>query len=440
MVEEPLKEGCYLPPEQLRIGVYVILDLPWFNHPFTLNNFRISSIEQLRELRALKLKRYRYDPERTTPPPPGWKAAEGTAAETEVPAEPVDGSSAEDEAAELTPAMAQKKQHAEMMRVQRERLAQVEKAFSKASTVMRNLNRNLFSRPGETLSDMGALVQQMIAVFLESNEATLHLMGERVGGEDVYYHSLNVTILAMMLAKHLGFSAEDARNLGVGTMLHDVGKVDIQDNVLNKSPEEYNNAELALYRMHVDYGVEIARKLGLSADVIRIIGQHHEFCDGSGYPRGTSEAVLSPGARLVSMVNFYDRLCNPVDISRAMTPHAALSFMFAKRSTKFEKAALQLLIRNLGVYPPGSFVQLSNEAIAVVISVNLKKPLRPWVRVYDEHVPKEEALMMDLDVAPEINISKGIPPGQLPPKVVAYLNPRKHVTYFFDAEQGMAHH
>jgi HD-GYP domain-containing protein (c-di-GMP phosphodiesterase class II) len=107
----------------------------------------------------------------------------------------------------------------------------------------------------------------------------------------------------------------------------------------------------------------------LSADVIRIIGQHHEFCDGSGYPRGTSEAVLSPGARLVSMVNFYDRLCNPVDISRAMTPHAALSFMFAKRSTKFEKAALQLLIRNLGVYPPGSFVQLSNEAIAVVISV-----------------------------------------------------------------------
>ena len=114
--------------------------------------------------------------------------------------------------------------------------------------------------------------------------------------------------------------------------------------------------------------------------------------------------------------------------------------MFAQRSAKFEKRALQLMVKNLGVYPPGSIVQLSNEAIAAVISVNTGKPLRPWVLLYDAAVPKEEAVMLDLDTEPGLNITKALSPSLLPPEVHAYLNPRKNVSYFFDAESASKKH
>lgn len=169
-----------------------------------------------------------------------------------------------------------------------------------------------------------------------------------------------------------------------------------------------------------------------------MIDQHHELADGSGFPKGLKSERMTEAARLVSLVNHYDNLCNPVDIKKAMTPHQALSFMFAQRRSKFDAKALQLMIRSLGVYPPGSIVQLSTDALAMVTSVNPKKPLRPWVMVYDEAVPKDQAIMLDLEKESEINITKSISPALLPPKVAAYLNPRKRVTYFFDGASGDA--
>jgi hypothetical protein len=116
-----------------------------------------------------------------------------------------------------------------------------------------------------------------------------------------------------------------------------------------------------------------------------------------------------------------------------MTPHEALSHMFAQCRSKFDARALQVLIRSLGVHPPGSVVQLSDQSLGVVTSVNPKKPLRPWVLVYDESVPKDEAITLSLQDEPGLSILKAIRPSLLSPKVAAYLNPRKRVTYFFDA-------
>jgi hypothetical protein len=141
---------------------------------------------------------------------------------------------------------------------------------------------------------------------------------------------------------------------------------------------------------------------------------------------------MTEAARLVSLVNCYDNLCNPVNVKKALTPHQALSFIFAQRKTKFDTRALQLMIRSLGVYPPGSIVHLSNDMLATVTAVNPKKPLRPWILVYDEKIPKEEAIMLNLEDTPDITITKAIAPALLPPKAMAYLNPRRRVTYFFD--------
>ncbi len=422
---------AYLTADQLRIGVFVMIELPWLKHEFAVNNFKIRSEAQLRDLRALGLKQYRYDPSRSE------KFAELVGSAGDVPSAVPDDHVRMDSSGELAPQhgadLERQKRIVQNLR-RRENVEQVEKAFVKAVTVMKNLNRNIYSRPKETLEDLGSLIGDMTDAFMNCPGATLHVMGEKSGNPDVYFHSLNVTILAMMLAKELEFTPADALELGIGAMIHDIGLADIPDRVVKKSPSESSRAEINLRATHVEIGVNLGKRIGLSEVALSVISQHHELVDGSGYPKGLKAENMTAAARLVSVVNYYDNLCNPPDITKAMTPHEALSHMFAQYRSKFDSRALQLLIRSLGVHPPGSIVQLSNQSLAVVTAVNPKKPLRPWVLVYDENTPKEEAITIDLAQEPTISILKAIRPSKLSPKVAAYLNHRKRVTYFFDGD------
>jgi hypothetical protein len=97
---------------------------------------------------------------------------------------------------------------------------------------------------------------------------------------------------------------------------------------------------------------------------------------------------------------------------------------------------LSKLVHMLGVYPPGSVVTLSNDAIGMVLSVNASKPLRPLVMIYDEAVPKAEAIVLNLEHEADIAIEKALRPGQLPRPVYDYLSPRQRITYSFDDNHG----
>lgn len=421
--------ASFATPEQLRIGLYVFIDLPWFRHPFTLNSFKISSALQLEQLKALGEHRFRFDPERSdavTEKPAATKLVQVA------PPAPVCTSDDAGIASPMNLAMAEKNARIERLAAQRKAVANMEKAFTKASTVMRGLNKNLMSRPTETLQEMGAMVDQMVSVFLEHPEVTLQVLGEKAGSDEIYYHGLNVSVLCLMLAKELHLKPEQARLLGTGALLHDIGLTEIPDRVLRKPPGDYTNAERELRALHVEYGQTMGKRLGLPPEVLSIIGQHHELADGTGYPKHAKLEQIAPLARIVALVNFYDNLCNPLEASHAMTPHEALSFMFAQRRTKFDATVLQVLVRSLGVYPPGSIVKLSNDAVAMVVSVNPKKSLRPWVLLYDPLVPKDEAIMLNLEMETELNIQHAIRPALLHPMAYAYLCPRKRVTYFFD--------
>ncbi len=453
--------ASYLRPEQLRVGIFVKLELPWFKHGFARSAFKISSEKQLHEVLALRLPRYCYDPERSDAPAvelSGQESAEAIAPTTDehedsdnpqllgrsdVPAveQPGKASSETMPPTSVYPdvndaqVLLNEQQRARFLAHRELRIKEVEKSFVKAADVLKNLNRDLFSQPKETLEEMRVLVDEMSAAFLESPDVTLHIMGESVGGEDAYHHPLNVAILSMMLAKDLGFTSEMAQELGIGALVHDIGLMKIPGRVLMKPLEEYTGPERNLRAMHVEYGIEIGRSVGFSTDVLAVIAQHHEFADGSGYPNSLKEAAMTPAARVVSLVNYYDNLCNPISLSKAMTPHEALSLMFAQRRSKFEARAMALMIRCLGVYPPGSIVLLSNDTLATVISINPRISTRPCVLVYDEKVPKEKATILNLENELKISIKKSIRPATLPPKVAAYLNPRKRVTYFFDSSK-----
>jgi putative nucleotidyltransferase with HDIG domain len=407
----------YVSADQLQIGLYVFIDQPWFQHPFALNSFRIADEKQIGELRALGKTCFRFDPQRSE-----------AAGITEI--QPPAG-----EPASAEPAEASFGKPRISLLERQSRIGQIHQTFQKSVALMRHLNHDLTTRPQAVLQEMDGFVEQMTQEFLENPAITLHLMGEERWGEDIYSHNLNVTVLGMMLAKGLGLSAEQTRVLGLGALLHDIGLGEMPD-LLRLRSEEYTPEERKRYAMHPELGLRIGKELGLPAEVLSIIHQHHEMVDGSGYPLGLKGDRITLPARIVSLVNFYDRLCNPADPAQAMTPHGALSLMFGAQRGKFDKIALERFIRCLGVYPPGSIVTLSNDAIALVLSINPVRPLRPWVMVYDKEVPREEAILLDLERETEVNIVGALRPVMLPQAVATYLSPRKRVVYFFDSEPG----
>jgi hypothetical protein len=165
-----------------------------------------------------------------------------------------------------------------------------------------------------------------------------------------------------------------------------------------------------------------------------VIAHHHEYMDGSGFPnRLKGEAIRLP-TRIITVANVYDNLCNHIDHLQSMTPHEALSLMYAHRKAQFDSAVMATLIKSLGVYPPGTLVRLSNDAIGLVMNVNVGLPLRPRILVHDDEIPKEHAIILDLSMEnKELAITASVRPGLLPKSIVDYLNPRKRVNYYVDS-------
>lgn len=140
--------------------------------------------------------------------------------------------------------------------------------------------------------------------------------------------------------------------------------------------------------------------------------------------------------RLLAVVNYYDELCNHNDPMQSMTPHEALSLMFSKQAAKFDKQSLQALVKMLGIYPPGTVVQLSDESFAIVIYLNRKDLLRPGVLIYSPDVPKQDSVIIDLSEQTELTIRKSLRPSQLTKDIFEYLSPRERISYFFALKDG----
>lgn len=166
---------------------------------------------------------------------------------------------------------------------------------------------------------------------------------------------------------------------------------------------------------------------------ILVIAQHHERIDGSGYPAQLALEKLSLHSRIVAVAEAYDEMCNPVNPERALTPHETLSVIFAQQRAQFDAAATATLVRCLGVYPPGTIVQLSNGVIGTVVSVNTSRPLKPVVLVYDPAMPREEAILADLSAEKDVVISKTIKPRQLSAAAFEFLAPGRRTSYYFRA-------
>jgi HD-GYP domain-containing protein (c-di-GMP phosphodiesterase class II) len=214
-------------------------------------------------------------------------------------------------------------------------------------------------------------------------------------------------------------------------MFHDLGKQRIPKKILRKT-QSLTLAELKLVQLHTQYGVEIinTRVPSFPPESLEIIRNHHEALDGTGYPDRLIGSEVPHLVRLAAVVNTYDNHCNKADPSTSLTPYQALSYMFRNQIVQLDKEIVALLVRSVGVYPPGTIVELSNGSVGLVVSVNSTNSLRPGILLYDSSIPRNEALIIEMEDDPDLSIVKSIHPGKLSAEIFNYLSPRTRVVYF----------
>jgi putative nucleotidyltransferase with HDIG domain len=404
---------------QLQLGMYVYIDLGWMDHPFPMNRFKIKSEEQIQTIRALGIKNIRYSPANSDVLPLSAKPV------LTAPVVP-----------EISPELAAMLQEKQEQRVRLEQhLAKVrecEKIISNAAKLVRTINSDIFSRPKDCMASAHKLIDSFLDILMSDNGTVLFALSDKLAGEEIYVHSVNVSVLATLVAKELKVPPDDIKLIGMGCLFHDIGKLEIPTKVTLKI-DPLTLAEKSLLQEHTNYGENIARNAMLDPAALAIVAQHHEYIDGTGYPNKLKQDKISLLAQLVAIINLYDNLCNPINPALALTPHEALSTLYTQYRTKLNVKILQVFIRFMGVYPPGSVVSLSDGTIGIIVSVSSGKSMRPTLLIYDPNVPKEEAILLDMETLPDVNISKAIRPALLSPEVFAYLSPRKRATYFFDA-------
>jgi putative nucleotidyltransferase with HDIG domain len=413
------EETCLVDVADLRVGMFVHLDLGWTAHPFPRNSFRIRSESQIRTLRSLGLQQIRCSPEPIPPAAGTEDAGAGSGAAVPLHRDP-------DTRREIGERQRRRQQLAE----QRASLATCERQFDLASRQYRTLQKNLATAPGAARDTADAIVAALLGELAADGEVTLRLLSEKALA-DSSLHPINVALICLLLGRALDLDPATLEALTLGALLHDIGKGELPER-LHWGETSLSLPERVLYRRHVGFGVSLGQRLNLPAAALAAIAEHHECSDGSGYPRGLAGAGIHLTGRAVAIVNHFDNLCNPGHPAQAMTPHDALAQMFARTRERFDSAVMAVFIRMMGVYPPGSVVRLSDDRYALVTTVNPLRPLKPQVILYDPQIPREDALIVDLERQAELGIQRCLSPLQLPRRVFEYLSPRKRICYYFE--------
>ncbi len=328
----------------------------------------------------------------------------------------------------------EKQKRIEKLSAYRRRVIQCEKEFERSLARMRSVMTKIRNRPTAAVDEAQLLIEDIVEKLMCDDNVTLHLMNGKNEFEDIYFHSLNVAVIAMMIGRAKGYSAKQLKELSFAALFHDMGKIKIPTAILRKQVP-LTEPETNYLKLHTKYGLDLANQIeGFPEPAKTVIAQHHELRDGSGYPEGLKGDEIDELAQIVIVANAFDNLCHTPIASEQKIPYTALSHLYKNCKHVYKEENLNILIKFMGVFPPGTVVQLSNNMVGLVISVNASNLLFPNVLVYDPSVPRTQAPIIEL-ASKDLRIVNAIHPSKLPDKIKEYLNPRSRISYFFDSDE-----
>ncbi len=231
---------------------------------------------------------------------------------------------------------------------------------------------------------IGNIVEDLLQAVLDSKEILMVLTDAFMYDEYLYQHSFQVTLYSLAIGKEMGYSYEDLRLIGMGALLHDIGKLMVPKEILLK-PDPLTDEEYEIMKQHTKHGFDLLRNLhSVSLLVAHCAFQHHERLDGSGYPRGIMDAEIHPFAKIIGVADVFDAVTSNRVYREKLLPSQGMAIIEAGSGTIFSPTVVQALRRSVVHYPNGSVLLLSDGRRGIVSKQNSGSPERPKIRVFEE--------------------------------------------------------
>jgi putative nucleotidyltransferase with HDIG domain len=241
-----------------------------------------------------------------------------------------------------------------------------------------------------------SLVNEMIDNILVRPHAMVWLTHLKNRDEYTLTHSINVCILALTFGRHMQLPREQLEILGLGALLHDIGKLRVPPEILNK-PDKLTREEFEIMKKHPVEGYDILREdLLMLPEILDIVLHHHERISGQGYPEGMPGDRISLLTKMTSIVDVFDAITSDRCYHDGMSPYVALQNIYRWTDNAFDKNLVEGFMGCMGLYPVGSVVELNQGQIAIVIATTPKTKLRPMLLMLtdkDKHLLKTRQIL-----------------------------------------------
>jgi HD-GYP domain-containing protein (c-di-GMP phosphodiesterase class II) len=258
-------------------------------------------------------------------------------------------------------------------------IEKTQEVFQKTSSLVKSFMDGAALGRGINVDIAKKAVAECVECVLKSPDAILWMT--QLKNRDLYtaQHSMNVCLLAILLARQMKLSVDELNQVGLCGMMHDMGKMLVPLEVLNK-PGRFEPHELALMNKHPEYGRNLLIKSkDMYGGAIDVAYSHHERMDGKGYPRGLTGEHLSQETRIVTIVDMYDAMTSDRVYQKGRSHRDAIDDMLKMRGSHLDPGYLIKFIEALGLYPAGSIVEMSNGEVGVVTEVDPTHQMQPKV-------------------------------------------------------------
>jgi len=277
-------------------------------------------------------------------------------------------------------------------------LQSADESYGAAIDMLGTVMRDIQVGKGLEIEAVETVVEDLVESIIRHPGALQLVSRMREADESSYTHALQVAVLLASFGRELGFSREQLTYLGQVGMLLDVGKLRIDERILNKRGN-LTPAEFEEVKRHVQYGLEIVESSGVAhPDVVAGVAQHHERLNASGYPRGLHDAEISPVGKMAGIVDSFSALTSVRPYAQPVSAYTAMQQLQGWADTYFNAGLVELFIQSIGIFPVGTLVELSTGEFGVVLEQGRPRRLKPKVLVVSapDKTPLEVPFVLDL--------------------------------------------
>ncbi|NMP32236.1 HD-GYP domain-containing protein [Thalassotalea sp. M1531] len=278
-------------------------------------------------------------------------------------------------------------------------LKQAQALYGNAKNLQSKILGNVQADKSVDADEVRETTDAMVDSIFRNQDALACLSRLRSKSDYLMEHSLNCSILMAIFAKHLKFERDVIEQLTLGAFLHDIGKVFLPNDILNK-PTALSAKEEGIIKTHVALGAKILEDTPqISHIVMTVLREHHERLDGSGYPKALKGDEISKFGRMMAIVDSYDAMISDRCYQDAVHPVNAFKTLIQESATGYDEELVEKFIQCLGVYPVGTLVQLNSGKIGLISELNKAKPTHPIVKVFYNSRLNQAIAIEDIDLS-----------------------------------------